>query len=35
MHEKFNLSSVDRYGGYKPEAQFVELPMEEIVEKPE
>jgi hypothetical protein len=31
-HEKCVLKSVERYGGYKPEAQFVELPMEKIAQ---
>jgi hypothetical protein len=32
VHEGLKLNSVERWGGYKPEAQFVELPMEKVVQ---
>jgi len=34
-HEKCVLRSVDKWGGYKPDAQFVELPMEKVVQNSE
>ena len=32
VHEKLKLDSVKRWGGYKPDAQLVELPVERVLE---